>query len=110
MANATEPYTAVRVTNVGTAPTTITGVDLSYWPSWRDRLLGRSTSRFDINPLIPEVSPKLPFELKAGDEWVGGVDYHEWWERMAKGLLYFDVHHTMSPKPIRVRVKEQRGE
>ena len=105
-----EMHTAVRIANIGTETTTITSVNLSYWPSSCDKVLRRAATHFEINPLIPEVSPDLPFELKGGDEWVGGVDYHEWWERMAKGLLYFDVHHTMSRSPLRVRVKEQRWE
>jgi hypothetical protein len=94
-----------EVTNCGERPTTLRTVGLYYFEhplSW---------SRFRNRPtkaaILPDPNPgrPFPFELKPGAVWTGLTEQipeiEEW---ATKGILYFDLYHSHSEKPIRRRV------
>jgi len=99
-----------EVTNYGDRPTTLTNIALAHfesewsWARLRNRPMAAAVL---VNAHIPNsnVSQPLPCELKPGGVWRGltaQAPELEMWAR--KGVLYFDLYHSHSVKPIRKRV------
>lgn len=98
----------VTVVNIGDAPTTVTGLHLTYWPSWWKRLLRYGAEHMIVpDPIVSGTAYGVPHELARGQEWMGAMNYDDEIKKMAEeGFLYFDVYHSMDTKPVRIRVKE----
>lgn len=98
-------FIVTEVTNAGDRPTTITNLGLAYFEkkwSW-GHLRNRATKLAVVNS--PNTAQPLPWELKAGTLWRGmshQTPQIETWAR--NGILYFDVYHSHTRKPIRTRV------
>ncbi len=94
-----------EVTNYGERPTTLINITLYYFErpwSWA-HLRNRPTKAAilaDPNPAQP-----FPCELRPGAVWRGLTEQVPEIEKWAtEGIMYFDLHHSHSHKPIRRRV------
>jgi len=99
-----------EVTNYGERPTTLTNIGLYYFEkplSWA-RLRNRPTKA----AILANPNPAQPFpcELRPGAVWRGLTEQVPEIEKWAtKGIVYFDLHHSHSDKPIRRRVVLRAG-
>jgi hypothetical protein len=99
-------YISTEVTNHGDRPTTLTNIVIRYFEhpwSWA-RLRNRATKCAVLNN--PNPNQPFPFELKPGTIWRGLTLQEpklvDWGN---KGVLYFELSHSHSTKPTRVRVR-----
>lgn len=106
----TTTLATVTAVNVGDAPTTVTGLHLTYWPSWWKRLLRYGAEHMVVlDPALSGSAYGVPHELGRGQEWIGAASYDgEVKEMVEEGYLYFDVYHSMGKKPARIRVREAK--
>ena len=102
-------YVQTEVTNYGDRSTTLTNIELYYfekpwsWAYWRNR----PTTAAVLN--IPNSFHSFPYELKPGNVWSGLTEQTPELKGWAtKGVLYFYLHHSHHPKPVRQRVRCRR--
>lgn len=95
---------AVWVTNTGTAMTTLTTFALivfkSRWRRWRTKP-GQNWVVLE-NP----VGQTLPFELRPGQQWMGGVRLEpKIATAVASGKLYAAIYHSLGKRPVTTLVR-----
>lgn len=96
-------YLVLNVKNVGTAPTTITNVTLHTFDNAWKRIRNIPTKSL----VVLDASPmQLPHTLEVGKYALGMIKQTEELEQMSRtALLYCNVHHTFSEKPIVLRIQ-----
>ena len=96
-------FLIVEIVNRGTATTTLTSFCLFHHPNQIYRILGlKKRSYFIPTP----TGSSLPFELTQGGRWTGGAKHNpELSQLLSKGVLFAAVHHTLSNKPYKIRVR-----
>ena len=93
----------VEVTNTGDKKVTITHLVLTYYDSFWERVLKRSSKNFVVLNPLPGQIPQL---IDIGDRWVGLIEQSKDLEKMAKnGYLYVGINHSSSAKTLLKRVK-----
>jgi len=97
-----ETIIAVKATNYGDRPTTITNIGYLYY---RDRRwIPREPDKKVIltNPKWPQ---RPPFELKPGSRWMVSLDQTAEIEQMSReGKLFFLLFHSHTEKPVKRRL------
>lgn len=95
---------SATVTNRGDRPTTITHFAIAYYDSWWKSFIKKRRTKAAI-VATPSLAQRLPFELKAGAEWIGLGEQNQDISRWAKeGWLYVEIYHSHADKPVRKRV------
>lgn len=99
-----DTYIAIRATNSGDLPTTITNVGLKHFKNRLAFLRGRPDSQWIV--VKPDFARPLPYLVAPGDIWDGGALQDERaLGLMSKGLLYCYVFHSASKRPVRRLVR-----
>jgi hypothetical protein len=99
-------YVVARVSNNGTALTTITNMSFAVYNSRRDRWRLRSSDGIAFIVASPSSTQPLPFKLEAGAEWAGmAIQDKRVEELMATGDLWCEIHHSWSKRPVQTKVK-----
>ena len=94
-------WVMVKVTNVGTSPTTINMVGGAMYNNWIKRLLRKPSEQFFVATPVLAGMPKLPHVLDPGNEWTGLINQDDEFESMARqGLLYVGLYHSVGNRPI----------
>jgi hypothetical protein len=101
-------YLALRVTNRGSAATTITHMILYDYPRWLDRWIRRQKPETMLVPLptLPGMGGQLPHVLQPGQVWQGLVTHTpDLKQIIARGRLHVGVIGSHYDKPILERVR-----
>ena len=101
------PKLALRATNIGRVPTTVTNLLVhTAGPCW-DRIRGKWAMTAVV--MRQPVGKEPPVEIGVNKTWTGSVVYNE---RMTadrqKGILYVGVQTTHRKKPYMIRVKPKQ--
>ena len=102
--------TIVTVTNRGTAPTTITKLEVNEFASWCDRCRYRPKTVFVIaNPHPIDARPNVPAMLDAGSRWTGYIRPRpDLIGDVQSGTWWVAVHTTDRDRPYLARVPPRR--
>jgi hypothetical protein len=96
-------YVVVDAVNVGSLPTTISIIGLTYYKNTFYRLIRKAEAHF-VSP-SPVLTQPLPFLLEPGRQWTGGLIQNEELEKMAKeGVLLCLVYDAWHKKPYKKRI------
>jgi hypothetical protein len=102
-----QTYVLTEVTNRGDRPTTLTNIAVRYFDSPRSwaRVRNRATKAGVLND--PNPAQPFPCELKPGGVWRGLTPQSELvsWGTTKGGLWSFELHHSHSSRPVRMRVR-----
>ena len=98
-------FVVVKVSNVGSSPTTLTHLSMRQFSSLFNLWRGKPKQSFII--MKPEATPVyvLPYVLEAGREWMGIIEHSEKTVQLAQeGRLYAEVSHSVKRKPVRAKI------
>jgi len=99
-------YIRVDVRNNGDQKTTVNSLDVIFYSSWLDKIVGNGDYFFVANPAL--ASAALPVGIGAGEQWSGNIIQTAELERKSRsGMLFVGVYHTGSLKPVLSRVRIQ---
>jgi len=102
-------YIAVEVTNIGNRKTTITHLVVFHYKSLFRKIRGKKDKSIIV--LLPALlPPPLPYVIKPGERWLGGIEQtSELEETSRNGYLYCGIYHSCGKKPILQMVVIQKN-